>query len=116
MRNIEMGDISHDIVNLLYGQPFQIPAHFAFTGRAIGTLLGVSTGLAPDFNFIEIATPYAGSFLGLDSSSIRDTLQELTSKLLENGKVLLSLPRSVESLISRIDSDKWRLSLPIFHK
>ena len=114
MRNIEMGDISHDIVNLLYGQPFQIPAHFAFTGRAIGTLLGVSTGLAPDFNFIEIATPYARSFLGLDSSSIRDTLQELTSKLLENGKVLLSLPRSVESLISRIDSGQMEVKLANF--
>ena len=42
MRNIEVSDISHDIVNLLYGQPFHISAHFAFTGRAIGTLLGVS--------------------------------------------------------------------------
>ncbi len=114
MRNIEVSDISHDIVNLLYGQPFQIPAHFAFTGRAIGTLLGVSTGLAPDFNFIEIATPYARNFLGLDSDSIRDTLQELTTKLLENGKALLSLPRSVENLISRIDSGQMEIKLANF--
>lgn len=111
MRNIEMDDVAHDMVNLLYGQPFQVPAQFAFTGRAIGTLLGVSTGLAPEFNFIEIATPYARTFLGLDSDSIGDTLQSLATKLLENGKVLLSLPRSVESLISRIDSGQMEVKL-----
>jgi predicted unusual protein kinase regulating ubiquinone biosynthesis (AarF/ABC1/UbiB family) len=114
MRNLEMDDVAHDMVNLLYGQPFQIPAQFAFTGRAIGTLLGVSTGLAPDFNFIEIATPYARTFLGLDSDSIGETLQSLATKLLENGKVLLSLPRSVESLISRIDSGQMEVKLANF--
>ena len=111
MRSIEMDDVAHDMVNLLYGQPFQIPAQFAFTGRAIGTLLGVSTGLAPEFNFIEVATPYARSFLGLDSDSLGDTLQSLAAKLLENGKVLLSLPRSVENLISRIDSGQMEVKL-----
>jgi predicted unusual protein kinase regulating ubiquinone biosynthesis (AarF/ABC1/UbiB family) len=111
MRDIEMGDVAHDMVNLLYGQPFQVPAQFAFTGRAIGTLMGVSTGLAPDFNFIAIATPYARTFMGLDSDSIGATIQELATKLLENGKVLLSLPRSVESLISRIDSGQMEVKL-----
>jgi hypothetical protein len=33
----------------------------------------------------------------------------LATKLLENGKVLLSLPRSVESLISRIDSGQMEV-------
>jgi hypothetical protein len=48
----------HHIEELLYGQPFQIPAQFTFVGRAISALFGVLTGLAPDFNFIEVATPY----------------------------------------------------------
>ncbi|GCF07408.1 ABC1 kinase family protein [Dictyobacter arantiisoli] len=111
MRNLEMGEVTRDIVNLLYGQPFQIPAQFAFTGRAIGTLVGVATGLAPDFNFIEVAIPYARNFLGMDTNSTRETIQELTTKLLENGKVLLSLPRSVESLITRIDAGQMEVKL-----
>ncbi|GCE25958.1 hypothetical protein KDA_14420 [Dictyobacter alpinus] len=111
MRELEMDDIAQDMINLLYGQPFHIPAQFAFTGRAIGTLLGVSTGLAPDFNFIEVAIPYARAFLGLDANSMRDTLQEVLTQVLENGKVLLSLPRSVESLITRIDSGQMEVKL-----
>ncbi|GCE18145.1 ABC1 kinase family protein [Dictyobacter kobayashii] len=111
MRELEMDDITQDIVNLLYGQPFRIPAQFAFTGRAVGTLLGVSTGLAPNFNFIEVATPYARSFMGLDANSARETIQEVLTQLLENGKVLLSLPRSVESLITRIDSGQMEVKL-----
>ncbi|WP_201367210.1 ABC1 kinase family protein [Dictyobacter formicarum] len=111
MRELEMNDITQDIINLLYGQPFQIPAQFAFTGRAVGTLVGVSTGLAPTFNFIEVATPYARAFMGLDANSARETMQEVLTQLLENGKVLLSLPRSVENLITRIDSGQMEVKL-----
>ncbi|GLV57629.1 hypothetical protein KDH_44650 [Dictyobacter sp. S3.2.2.5] len=114
MREMEMDDIMQDIVNLLYGQPFRIPAQFAFTGRAVGTLVGVSTGLAPTFNFIEVAAPYARSFMGLDANSARETMQEVLTQLLENGKVLLSLPRSVESLITRIDSGQMEVKLSNF--
>src|SRR5436309_6262794 len=36
-RGLEIPDVAQDVESLLYGQPFQIPAQFAFTGRAIGT-------------------------------------------------------------------------------
>src|SRR5439155_15396073 len=49
-RELEIPDVAQDVENLLYGQPFQVPAQFAFTGRAIGTLVGVSTGRSPDCN------------------------------------------------------------------
>ncbi|MGH2480480.1 MAG: ABC1 kinase family protein, partial [Ktedonobacteraceae bacterium] len=35
-RDLDIPDVANDVTNLLYGQPFQIPAQFAFTGRAIG--------------------------------------------------------------------------------
>ncbi|WP_162005025.1 ABC1 kinase family protein [Dictyobacter vulcani] len=111
MRDLDMGEIAQDMVNLLYDQPFHIPAQFAFTGRAVSTLVGVSTGLAPDFNFLEIATPYARSFLGLDANSARETMQEVLTQLLENGKVLMNLPRSVENLITRLDSGQVEVKL-----
>ena len=74
---LEIPEVAQDVENLLYGQPFQVPAQFAFTGRAIGVLAGVSTGLSPDFNFVEVATPYARKFLGLDTEGAGQTIQDI---------------------------------------
>src|SRR6266702_4525873 len=110
-RELEIPEVSRDVENLLYGQPFQIPAQFAFTGRAIGTLIGVSTGLAPEFNFVEVATPYARKFLGLDAEGAEQTLKQLFSQLLDTGKVLLTLPRSLEQVITRLETGEIEVKL-----
>jgi len=106
-----ISEMVQDIGYLLYGQPFHIPAQFAFTGRAIGILAGVSTGLAPEFNFVEVATPYARKFLGLDASGVEHTLQQLFSQLLDTGRVLLALPRSLEQVMTRLESGQIEVKL-----
>ncbi len=111
MRNIDMSDVGQDVSNLLYGQPFQIPAQFAFTGRAVGTLLGVSTGLSPEFNFLEVATPYAQRFIGLDAKGVGDTAQEVLTQLLNTSRTLLALPGEFEKLISKIDTGQVEVKL-----
>ncbi len=103
-RNLDIPDVTQDAGRLLYGQPFQIPAQFAFIGRAIGTLVGVSTGLAPDFNFVDVATPYARRFLGLDSEGARQTIQSVLNQLLEAGRILLKLPADLERVITRLET------------
>ncbi len=111
MRKIDMSDVGQDVSNLLYGQPFQIPAQFAFTGRAVGTLLGVSTGLSPEFNFLEVATPYAQRFIGLDAKGVGDTAQEVLTQLLNTSRTLLALPGEFEKLISKIDTGQVEVKL-----
>src|SRR6266516_957998 len=110
-RELEIPEVSRDVENLLYGQPFQIPAQFAFTGRAIGTLIGVSTGLAPEFNFVEVATPYARKFLGLDAEGSGQTLQEILNQLIDTGRVLLTLTRSMERVITRLEAGQIEVKL-----
>lgn len=110
-RDLEMPEVAHDIGNLLYGQPFQIPAQFAFTGRAITTLVGVSTGLAPEFNFVEVATPYARQFLGLDAEGVGQTVQQVLSQVLEAGRTLLALPRALEQIITRLEAGQIEVRL-----
>lgn len=103
-RELDIPEVTQDMGRLLYGQPFQIPAQFAFTGRAISTLVGVSTGLAPEFNFVDVATPYARKFLGLDASGARQTIQDIFSQLLDVGRILLKLPADLERVITKLDT------------
>jgi predicted unusual protein kinase regulating ubiquinone biosynthesis (AarF/ABC1/UbiB family) len=106
-----ISEMIQDVGYLLYRQPFQIPAQFAFTGRAVGTLVGVSTGLAPEFNFVEVATLYARKFLSLDAESVEQTLHQLFKHLLDTGRALLTLPRSLEQIITRLESGQIEVKL-----
>jgi predicted unusual protein kinase regulating ubiquinone biosynthesis (AarF/ABC1/UbiB family) len=110
-RELEIPEVSRDIDSLLYGQPFQIPAQFAFTGRAISTLVGVATGLSPDFNFVEVATPYARKFLGLDAEGAGQTIQEILNQLMDTGRILLTLPRSMERVITKLETGQIEVKL-----
>ena len=110
-RELDIPEVAQDVERLLYGQPFQIPAQFAFTGRAISTLGGVSTGLAPEFNFVEVATPYARKFLGLDGEGISQTVQEFLNQALDTGRTLLALPRALEQVITKLETGQIEVKL-----
>ncbi len=110
-RDLDIPEVADDIGKLLYGQPFQIPAQFAFTGRAISTLVGVSTGLAPNFDFIECAKPYARKFLGLNTENIRQSTQQLLSQLLQAINTLLRLPRSIERILTKLEAGQFVINL-----
>jgi predicted unusual protein kinase regulating ubiquinone biosynthesis (AarF/ABC1/UbiB family) len=110
-RELDIPDVANDVSRLLYGQPFQIPAQFAFTGRAISTLVGVATGLAPTFNFVDVATPYARKFLGLDTGGIEQMLRKLPEQALEVGRLLLRLPKAIEHLITQLETGQIEVRL-----
>lgn len=110
-RAMDIPEVADDVAKLMYDQPFQIPAQFAFTGRAITTLVGVATGLAPAFNFVDVATPYARSFLGLDAGGIGDMLRNLPNQALETGRLLLRLPKALEHLINRLETGQIEVRL-----
>jgi predicted unusual protein kinase regulating ubiquinone biosynthesis (AarF/ABC1/UbiB family) len=103
-RDLNVRDVAHEIEDLFYQQPFRIPAQFAFTGRAIGTLSGLATGLAPDFNLVEVALPYAQNFLGLSADGAGQTAQQLLTQLLDAGRTLLTLPGTFERVLARVEA------------
>jgi predicted unusual protein kinase regulating ubiquinone biosynthesis (AarF/ABC1/UbiB family) len=111
VREMDIPEVADEVGKLLYGQPFQIPAQFTFTGRAVSTLVGVSTGLAPDFNFIDVAAPYARKFLGIDTEGIGRTIQQLLSQLLETVNTLLKMPRTIERILTKLEAGQFVINL-----
>jgi predicted unusual protein kinase regulating ubiquinone biosynthesis (AarF/ABC1/UbiB family) len=110
-RQMDIPEVADEVSRLLYGQPFQIPAQFAFTGRAITTLVGVATGLEPKFNFVDMATPYARKFLGLDAGGIGEMLRTLPNQALDMGRLLIRLPRALDQLITKLETGQLEVRL-----
>ncbi len=111
VRELDFPAVAEEIGKLVYGQPFQIPAQFTFTGRAISALVGVATGLAPDFNFIDVAAPYARRFMGLNTEDIGMTIQQLLRQLLVTLNTLLKMPDTIEGILTKLENGQFVINL-----
>ncbi len=110
-RDLDFPKVASEIEALFYGQPFRLPATFAFTGKAIGTVAGVATGLAPELNLIDVAAPYARRFLGLDAAGAGQTAQQLLSQVLAGGRSLLTMPAALERVLAKLETGQIEIGL-----
>lgn len=106
IRDVNQQEVMSDVGSVLYDQPLRLPAQFAFFGRMVGMLVGLTTMLSPNFNFARVATPYAQQFLRRDGVNSLlsvlgvESVGELGRTTLREG---LSLAQSVAALPRRLD-------------
>ncbi|HEX6552287.1 MAG TPA: AarF/UbiB family protein [Ktedonobacteraceae bacterium] len=111
VRELGLASILQEIRQLLYRQSLRIPARFAFIGRAVGMLMSLAEGLAPEFNFIEVATPYACAFLELDAKGMEQTARQILGQALAAGRALLNLPQAAEQILSKLEAGQLEVKL-----
>jgi predicted unusual protein kinase regulating ubiquinone biosynthesis (AarF/ABC1/UbiB family) len=111
VRDLSVSEVAHEIEDLFYRQPFRIPAEFAFAGRAIGTLSGLATGLAPEFNLVSVAIPYAQRFLGLSRDGASQSAQQILTQLLDAGRTMLVLPATLERVLSKVEAGQIEVQI-----
>lgn len=106
--------ISDDLYEIAYDQPFRFPATFTFVMRALSTLEGLGKGLDPEFNFMEIAKPFATNLMengnSKDSGSLSASfLGELGRQAAQVSSSAISLPRKIEDTIAKLERGDIRL-------
>jgi predicted unusual protein kinase regulating ubiquinone biosynthesis (AarF/ABC1/UbiB family) len=111
VRDLDLRDVAGEIEDLFYRQPFRVPAQFAFAGRAIGTLSGLATGLAPEFNLVSVAIPYAQKFLGLSRDGAQQSAQQLVQQVLDAGRTMLALPATLDRVLARVEAGEIEIRL-----
>src|SRR5579875_1475625 len=128
VRDVEQREVMADLSEALYDQPLRLPAQFAFFGRAMGILLGVTITLSPDFNFLEVATPYARQYLrtndvgGLLGLLGAQNVGELGQTALREGiaiaRSLTALPGRLDRVLTRAERRELRLIIeaPDLHR
>ncbi len=105
--------ISDDLYEIAYDQPFRFPATFTFVMRAFSTLEGVGKGLDPEFNFMEVARPFAMQLMTNSnpspSNGSNGILGELSRQAAQVSTSALGLPRRVEDTLEKLDRGDLRL-------
>lgn len=96
--------ISEDLFEIAYGQPFRFPATFTFVMRAFSTLEGVGKGLDPEFNFMEVAQPFAMQIMTNSNGNNGKTIfDEIGRQAAQVGSSALGLPRRIEDTIDKLE-------------
>ncbi|MBD1805835.1 AarF/ABC1/UbiB kinase family protein [Microcoleus sp. FACHB-SPT15] len=108
--NQSVADISEDLYEIAYDQPFRFPATFTFVMRAFSTLEGVGKGLDPDFNFMEVAKPFAMQIMTNGNTPDGNSfLNELGRQAAQVGSTALGLPRRIEDTIEKLERGDLRV-------
>ncbi|HEY9808068.1 MAG TPA: AarF/ABC1/UbiB kinase family protein [Halomicronema sp.] len=108
--NQSVAAITDDLYEIAHDQPFRFPATFTFVMRAFSTLEGVGKGLDPEFNFMEVAKPFAMEIM-TDSNSFDGNgfLGELGRQAVQVSSTALSLPRRIEDTIEKLERGDIRV-------
>ncbi|MFQ3615057.1 MAG: AarF/UbiB family protein, partial [Cyanobacteriota bacterium] len=106
---ISVTAISEDLYELVYDQPFRFPATFTFVMRALTTLEGLGKGLDPNFDFMEVAKPFAEELMSLNGAETETLLAQVSRQAAEFTSSSLSLPRRIESTLSKLEQGDLRL-------
>jgi predicted unusual protein kinase regulating ubiquinone biosynthesis (AarF/ABC1/UbiB family) len=107
-----IAQITDDLYDIAYGQPFRFPATFTFVMRAFSTIEGVGKGLDPDFNFMAAAQPFAFQIMNSNGNGSPDAntfLAEIGRQAAQVGTSALGLPRRLEDTIDKLERGDIRV-------
>lgn len=109
--NQSVSAITDDLYEIAYDQPFRFPATFTFVMRAFSTLEGVGKGLDPDFNFMEVAQPFAMQLMtnGNGPDPANTILGEIGRQAAQVGSTALGLPRRLEETLDKLERGDLRV-------
>jgi predicted unusual protein kinase regulating ubiquinone biosynthesis (AarF/ABC1/UbiB family) len=103
--------LSGDLYDLVYGQPFRLPAELIFVMRALSTFEGVGRSLDPGFSLMAIARPYLLPLMTTSGSGPNALLNEFTRQAADVGTRALGIPRRLDESLSRIEQGDLQVQI-----
>ncbi|MCU0494484.1 MAG: AarF/UbiB family protein [Chloroflexaceae bacterium] len=96
LSNMDVEEIFSETHAIIYDLPFQIPQDLLYLGRALSMVGGLATAIEPDINLFESLRPFARQMMDRERQQ-GDWASRMQHELQEIGKILLTLPRQMDS-------------------
>lgn len=95
--------------DLLYQMPFQVPENMILLARCVAILSGMCTGLDENFNPWSAVMPYTRKLVEAEQGS---GLQAALNEVLDVLRIIATLPRRTDQLLTRIEQGRLELRDP----
>ena len=107
IKKLDFNELSMELRELMYSQPFQLPAQTTFLGKALITVFGLCQGLDEEFDLMRVVNPYIAEVFkpGLEVSGGNIILDQ-AKKVLSD---LIGLPEKVNRFIDGVESGEIRV-------
>lgn len=107
---VSVASINDDLYQLTYNQPFRFPAEFTFVLRSLSALEALGKSLNPEFNFMDVAQPFAEEIMAQDGSGTSNIfLEQITHQATEFTNTSLNLPQHLETTLNRLEQGDLKM-------
>ncbi len=110
LKDLKLGESISELHKLAYKYQIRFPTEFTVVSKAVLTLEGTISYLAPELSFLEIVEPM-GKELFQERLSRRQLRRWLTESLPSYGEMLLEIPERMHSLLGRLEKNQAKLTL-----
>ena len=105
----EMHEFAKEFRELVFSMPFQMPQDLILLGRTFAILLGMCSGLDPEFNPWKSVAPYMQKLIAEEASS---GWEFWLGELGAIARALLALPGRAEAVLSRMERGELDVRVP----
>lgn len=103
LQSVDPRHVIDQLQDVFFAESFQIPANYAFLGRALGTLSGLCTALDPSFQFVTVAEPFARDLLQRERG-LRGVVKLATTEARALATAAYNLPFLAEHLMRDVQT------------
>lgn len=112
LKEIRAAAVLEEAMPIAFRRRLRLPAELWLLGKMLAMLEGVGTRLDPDFNPFDVARPYALRLLR-ETTSPRAVFERFRSALVDWSALLVDLPISTPTLLSRLQRGDWTVGVEL---
>lgn len=106
--SVNIGEIVNDLMEIIYKYKIIVPGEFTLFDKTFVTLDGIGKQLAPEFDLLEEAVPFANRFIR-SQFSLRELAPTLIKDAFEIKDALINLPRQVNKLMYQLENGDFQV-------
>lgn len=112
LSQVSLGTALHELFTIAYKHHIQIPSDLTLLGKTLLTIEGVVEKLDPELSIIKLAEPFGRQLLK-ERYHPKKVAENVIDYVMENGEILIQLPKQFKELISVMKNGKIRMAITI---
>ncbi|CUB46206.1 putative protein kinase UbiB [Bacillus cereus] len=112
LSQVSLGKAVHELLNIAYKHHIQIPSDITLLGKTLLTIEGVVEKLDPELSILKVAEPFGRQLLK-ERYHPRKVAEDVLDYVIENGEILIQLPKQLKELTSVMQKGKMRIAITI---